>query len=311
MLWLLSAPFQSVLKVLESPNSWEAFRRAGGFTGLLSLIIDLEGAFSDPPLGEVWKSLGHQPLLDLLLLGLHILALAVHLHPVNAHYFETDGFYERLAEALLQLGCFGAEGSEKEKWNEEEASCPKTATDSPSPGKSFQQFVDLAEVTEAPPSPPTTPQTVLPVTLGTCIRLLSYLDQFATGAYSPTELTLGIEADDATDVDKEKLNGPSGHEGVYSGSPPVHFGSSPQSSDTQGRTRGTASSISTVCTESQYRLAFETIWRLLKFQPYLYNHVSVFQLRSLRSIFYFVFFTWPTVGSPAIMLFFIQEPSEL
>lgn len=276
MFWLFSALFQSVLKVLESPNSWEAFRRAGGFTGLLSLIIDLEGAFSDPPQGEVWKSLGHQPLLDLLLLGLHILALAVHLNPVNAHYFETDGFYERLAEALLQLGCFGAEGSEKERWDEEEASCPKTATDSPSPGKSFQQFVDLAEATEAPPSPPTTPQTTLPVTLGTCIRLLSYLDQFATGAYSPPELTMGIEADDASDVDKEELNGPSGHEGVYSGSPLVHFGSSPQSSDTQGRTRGTASSISTVCTESQYRLAFETIWRLLKFQPYLYNHFSVF-----------------------------------
>lgn len=268
--------FQSVLKVLESPNSWEAFRRAGGFTGLLSLMIDLEGALSDPPQGDVWKSLGHQPLLDLLLLGLHILALAVHLHPVNAYYFETDGFYERLAEALLQLGCFHGEGPEKERWNEEQATCPKTPVDSPSPGKSFQQFVELAEATEAPSSLSTTPQTVLPITLRTCIRLLSYLEQFATGAYSPPELTFG--PDDMSDIDKEKPNGPSGPEGVFSGSPPVHFGSSPQSSDIQGRSRGTASSISTVCTESQYRWIFETIWTSLKFQPCSYTVTFDFQI---------------------------------
>ncbi|XP_044069032.1 WD repeat- and FYVE domain-containing protein 4 isoform X3 [Siniperca chuatsi] len=244
---------QSVLKVLESPNSWDAFRRAGGFTGLLSLVIDMEGALSDPPQGEVWKSLGHQPLLDLLLLTLHILALAVHLHTVNAHHFETGGFYERLAEALLQLGCFHTEGPEKEKLDGEEGSCPQTAEDNQSPGKSFYQFVELAEAPETPSSPSTTPQSNLPVTLRTCLRLLSYLDQFATGTYSPLELKLGLEPEDGCDEDKEKQNGPAEHEGVYSGSPPVHLGSDPQSvEDTQGRSRNTAPSISTVSTESQY-----------------------------------------------------------
>ncbi|XP_070696577.1 WD repeat- and FYVE domain-containing protein 4 [Pempheris klunzingeri] len=243
---------QSVLKVLENPNSWDAFRRAGGFTGLLSLVIDMEGALSDPPQGEVWKSLGHQPLLNLLLLTLHILALAVHLCAVNAHHFETGGFYERLAEALLQLGCFHTEGPDKEKFDEEEGSHPNTAEDNQSPGKPFHQFVELAEAPEAPSSSSTL-QPRLPVTLRTCIRLLSYLDQFATGTYSPLELNLGLEHEDGCNVDEEKLNGSAGLEEVCSGSPPVHKGSGPQSVEgTQGRSRNTSHSISTVCTDSQY-----------------------------------------------------------
>ncbi|XP_056292336.1 WD repeat- and FYVE domain-containing protein 4 isoform X5 [Pseudoliparis swirei] len=243
---------QSVRKVLESPNSWDAFRRAGGFTGLLSLVIDMEGALSDPPQGEVWKSLRHQPLLDLLLLTLHILALAVHLHTVNAHHFETGGFYERLAEALLQLGCFHAEGPEKETFDEDESSRLKPAEDNQSPGKSFHQFVEFAEAPEAPSSPFTTPPN-LPVTLRTCIRLLSYLDQFATGTYSPLELNSELEPEDGCDGDREKANGPAGHEGVFSGSPPVHLGSGLQSvEDTHGRSRNKAPSISSVCTDSHY-----------------------------------------------------------
>ncbi|XP_078016803.1 WD repeat- and FYVE domain-containing protein 4 isoform X2 [Epinephelus lanceolatus] len=242
---------QSMLKVLESPNSWDAFRRAGGFTGLLSLVIDMEGALSDPPQGELWKSLGHQPLLDLLLLTLHILALAVHLHTVNAHHFETGGFYERLAEALLQLGCFHTEGPEMDRFDGEEGSCLKTAEDNQSPGKTFHQFVELAGAPGAPSSPFTTSQPNLPVNLRTCIRLLSYLDQFATGTYSSLELNLGQEPKDGCDRDKEK---------VYSGSSAVHLGSGPQSlEDTPGRSRTTAPSISTVCSESQYRFTSDHI----------------------------------------------------
>ncbi|CAJ1067579.1 WD repeat- and FYVE domain-containing protein 4 isoform X1 [Xyrichtys novacula] len=231
---------QSVIKVLESPNSWDAFRRAGGFTGLLSLVIDMEGALSDPPQGEVWKSLGHQPLLDLLLLTLHVLALAVHLHSVNAHHFETGGFYERLAEALLQLGCFHTEDTETGTFDCEE----KDAEETTSSVKPFYDFVELAETPKASSSSSTKPQPDLPLTLRTCVRLLSYLDQFATGTYSPRELYLGLQTEDGCDKDKDGLNGPAGHEGVYSG---------PQSvEDTQGKPRTTSSSFSTVCTESQY-----------------------------------------------------------
>ena len=258
LIWLLSYVFQSVLKVLESPNSWEAFRRAGGFTGLLSLVMDMEGALSDPPQGEVWKTLGHQKLLDLLLLTVHIIALAVHLHTVNAHHFETGGFYERLADALLQLGCFHSEKPKKETWDAEQGSCPETAGDGQPPGKSFHQFIDLAEAAEAPSSHSTT----LPVTLRTCIKLLSFLDQFAAGTYSSQELNLGLQPESGSAVDKEKLNGTAGHEGVCSGSPPALVGSGPQSAvDTQGGSRGTATSVSSVCAESPSRWICVTIWR--------------------------------------------------
>ncbi|XP_062422362.1 WD repeat- and FYVE domain-containing protein 4 isoform X3 [Pungitius pungitius] len=243
---------QSMRKVLESPNSWDAFRRAGGFTGMLSLVIDMEGALSEHPQVEVWKSLGHQPLLDLLLLALHILALAVHLHTVNAHHFETGGFYERLAEALLQLGCFHAGVPEKEKCDEDAVSPPETAEENQSPGKSFHQFVEFAEAPEVLYCPSNPPRPNLPVTLGTCIRLLSYLDRFATGTYSPLELNQGLDPENG--CDKEKANGPAGLEGVYSGSPPVHLGPGQQSmEDTHGRPRNAASSISSACTDSQYR----------------------------------------------------------
>lgn len=255
MVWFvqLLSLFQSVLKVLERPSSWDAFRKAGGFTGLMSLVIDMEGALSDPPQGEVWKSLGHQPLLDLLLLTLHILSLAVHLNAVNAHHFETAGFYERLSEALSQLGCFHSEGHQKEKWCREEDSSPKTAEENQSPEKTFHQFVELAEALKTPFYTPTSPQPNLPVTLQTCIRLMSYLDQFATGTYTPQELSLGLQPEARCEEDKEKMNGPAGREGVCSRSPSVLGQSLQFMEDIRGRSRSTAPSISTVCTESEYR----------------------------------------------------------
>ncbi|KAM3862933.1 LOW QUALITY PROTEIN: WD repeat- and FYVE domain-containing protein 4 [Diretmus argenteus] len=246
---------QSLLKVLESPNSWDAFRRAGGFTGLLSLVVDMEGALSDPPQGAVWGSLDQQRVLDLLLLTLHILALAVHLHPVNAHHFQTGGFYEKLAEALLQLGCFRTEDPEPGNSDRAEDYSPKTAEDNPSHRRSFHQFVELAEAPISATSPSTAPQSEpnLPRTLQTCIRLLSYLEQFSTGTCSAVELNMGLGTDDET------VNEAAGTKGVYAG-PRVHLALDPQSlEDTQGRSRNTGFSISMVCSESQYRFTCDHI----------------------------------------------------
>uniref|UniRef100_A0A3Q2NX03 WDFY family member 4 n=1 Tax=Fundulus heteroclitus TaxID=8078 RepID=A0A3Q2NX03_FUNHE len=197
---------KSVLRVLESPNSWDPFRKAGGFTGLLSLMVDMEGALADPPEGEVWKTLGPQQLLDLILLTLHIMALAVHLHVVNAHHFDTGGFYERLSDALLHLGCFHVEGP---KWDGEKCSCPKASDENQSPGESFFRFVEFAEASATPNS---SPKQSLPITLQTCIRLLSYLDHFATGTYSPQ--ALGPKPDGQGVENNETLFGPGGCEGV-------------------------------------------------------------------------------------------------
>lgn len=231
---------QSVLKVLQTPNSLDAFRRAGGFTGLLSLVVDMEGALADPPREEVWNLLGYQQLLNLLLLCLHILNLAVHLHTVNAHHFETGGFYEKLGEALLQLGCFHTENPQKD--SEEWGTYFKTSEGNQAPLKSFHQFVELSEPPEASSSSPSScssSQLKLPPNLQTCIRLLSYLDQFSTGTYSPFEL---LEVESACD------------EGLYSRSPSVHLRSGPHSvEDIQKRCRNASPSISSISTETQDR----------------------------------------------------------
>uniref|UniRef100_H3DGI6 Alfy-like armadillo-like repeat domain-containing protein n=1 Tax=Tetraodon nigroviridis TaxID=99883 RepID=H3DGI6_TETNG len=214
----------SVLKVLEAPNSLDAFRRAGGFTGLLSLVVDMEGALADPPREEVWKLLGYQQLLDLLLLLLHILNLAVHLHTVNAHHFETGGFYEKLGEALLQLGCFHTESPQND---------------------SFHQFVELSADPGASSSSCSTSQLKLPLNLRTCVRLLSYLDQFATGTYSPFDF---LEVESACD------------EGLYSRSPSVDLRSGPHSvEDIQKRCRDTSPSISSVSSETQDRFSCDHV----------------------------------------------------
>lgn len=218
---------------MENPNSWDAFRRAGGFTGLLSLVMDMEGAMCHPPQGEAWKTLGHQSLLDLLLLTIHILTLAVHVHTVNAHHFESAGFYERLAEALLQLGCFHSGAPEN---------CRQASEDSRSPGKSFQQFVELAKASRDAGA---APQLSLPLPLRTCVHLLSSLDQFTTGTYSPLDVNVEMEPGNGCGGDEEELNGGAGQEGLRSGSP--------SADDAQGRSRNAANSVSTVCSESQYR----------------------------------------------------------
>ncbi|XP_077351149.1 WD repeat- and FYVE domain-containing protein 4 isoform X2 [Festucalex cinctus] len=244
---------QSMWKVLESPNSLDAFRRAGGFTGMLSLVLDMEGGLADPPRGEVWRSIGHQPLLDLLLLALRILASAVHLNRVNAHFFQTGGFYEKLAEALLELGCFH---SDRSRWVADEGCFIKTAEDHRPPGRSFYQFVELAE--EAP-SCHSSSSVKLPVTLRTCIRLLSYLDHFATGLYSPLDLNFALELGNACEGDRNKLNGTLAYEGMHSMSPAVHIGPVQQSvEDLQGTCRTTGSSISTVL-QSQSRFTCDHV----------------------------------------------------
>ncbi|XP_054655209.1 WD repeat- and FYVE domain-containing protein 4 isoform X2 [Dunckerocampus dactyliophorus] len=246
---------QSVLKVLESPNSWDAFRRAGGFTGMLSLVLDMEGALADPPLGEAWQSVGHQPLLDVLLLTLHILASAVHLHVVNAHFFQTGGYYERLAEALLQLGCFHTERRERSRWETEDRCFVKTAEDRQPLGKSFHQFVELAQEVPAGPS---SPSVHLPITLRACIRLISYLDHFATGHCSSLDFNFGLEPGNGCDGDQKKINVLTGHDG--SSASPVHMGPvQPSLADIQGSGRATRTSISTAYFDSQSRFTCEHI----------------------------------------------------
>ncbi|XP_051506796.1 WD repeat- and FYVE domain-containing protein 4-like isoform X2 [Myxocyprinus asiaticus] len=160
---------KSIMKVLENPNSWNAFRTAGGFNGLLSIVVDMEGSLLQQPVG-VWASLCRQSLVELLLLTLHTIALAVHVHPVNSHFFHTSGVCEKLDEALHKLGCF--QGGVPLETDKDSSLC-----------RSFQQFVEMVE----------RPEPQLPPPLGDCVKLLGFLEQFATGLSLAADPCAGIQ----------------------------------------------------------------------------------------------------------------------
>ncbi|KAG7334069.1 hypothetical protein KOW79_002476 [Hemibagrus wyckioides] len=167
----------SILKVLDNPNSWNAFRTAGGFTGLLSMLVDMEGSLLQQPLG-VWACLSHQGLMELMLLTLHTMATAVQLHPVNAHFFQVTNLYERLAEALLQIGCF--------------LGGPPVAIDPTKDHRTFQDFLKLTESSGC----------VLPAPLQDCIRVLKFLEQFGTGL--STAIDLCAELKESTEIEENQ-----------------------------------------------------------------------------------------------------------
>lgn len=160
------------MKVLENPNSWNAFRTSGGFTGLLSIVVDMEGSLLEAPMGP-WTLLSRQSLVELLLLTLHTLALAVHVHPVNAHFFHTTGVCEKLGDAMLQLGCF-------------QRGVPMETDKENSDCRTFQQFVEAAE----------RPEPQLPPPFGDCVKLLGFLEQFATGVSLAADPCTGLQDND-------------------------------------------------------------------------------------------------------------------
>ncbi|KAL0964144.1 hypothetical protein UPYG_G00319710 [Umbra pygmaea] len=251
---------QSILKLLENPNCCGAFRRARGFTGLLSLVVDMEGALGDP--GVVWGAVGQQGVLDLLLLTLQTLALAVNLDPVNSHHFQAEGYYEKLAEALLQLGCFQAQGQEQLEVHAERivsiglAKGCSVMEDPFSDGRKFYHFVELSGNPQLTP----TLESQLPPSLQACVRLISYLDQFATG--SSAALMVGHVGDEREAVGEEREAGGEGESQGRGGQ-----GEMPQTlqptthtqQELQKRSRHSVHSVSTVCSENNYSVTFDLI----------------------------------------------------
>lgn len=116
--------------------------------------------------------------MELLLLTLYTIAMAVHLHPVNAHYFHITNLYERLAEALLQIGCFlgGA----------------PVDLDTSKDGRTFQEFLKLTECSGSP----------LPAPLQDCIRILDFLEQFGTGITMAVDLC--AELKESTEIEENQ-----------------------------------------------------------------------------------------------------------
>ncbi|XP_062943018.1 WD repeat- and FYVE domain-containing protein 4 [Cynocephalus volans] len=151
---------KSLLRILETAKGRAAFRVSSGFNGLLSLLSDLEGSLHGPPL-QTWGAVSPSQTLELVLHTLCALSAALHLDPVNGDFFRRNGLFEKLAEDLCLLGCFGAP-------EEEGAPLPSWADTKPRP------FADLLSAAFASYSP-------LPPSMQSCLQILSFLDSMARG----------------------------------------------------------------------------------------------------------------------------------
>lgn len=141
------------------------------------MLVDMEGSLLQQPVG-VWASLSHQDLMELLLLTLYTMSTAVHLHPVNAHFFHITKLYERMAEALLQIGCF--------------LGGTPAYLDTPKDHRTFQDFLKLIENSGSP----------LPAPLKDCIRVLDFLEQFGTGISMAIDLC--DELNESTEITENR-----------------------------------------------------------------------------------------------------------
>lgn len=146
--------------MLETPKGRAAFRVSSGFNGLLSLLSDLEGSLREPPL-PLWGAVAPSQTLDLVLHTLGAVSAALHLDPVNGDFFRRNGLFEKLAEDLCLLGCFGAP---------EEEGAPQHSGEI----TKARPFADLLSVAFSSASP-------FPPKVQRCLQVLSFLDSMASG----------------------------------------------------------------------------------------------------------------------------------
>ncbi|XP_036079371.1 WD repeat- and FYVE domain-containing protein 4 isoform X5 [Rousettus aegyptiacus] len=151
---------KSLLRILENPKGRAAFRISSGFNGLLSLLSDLEGSLQDPPL-QMWGIVIPSQTLDLILHTLCAVSAALHLDPVNGDFFKRNGLFEKLAEDLCLLGCFGAleeEGAPLNSWED----------------KKPRPFADLLSMAFSSAGS-------FPPKIQSCLQILSFLDDMVSG----------------------------------------------------------------------------------------------------------------------------------
>ncbi|KAG8519674.1 WD repeat- and FYVE domain-containing protein 4 [Galemys pyrenaicus] len=152
---------KSLLRILETAKGRAAFRVSSGFNGLLSLLSDLEGSLQEPAMPS-WGLVSPSQTLDLILHTLCAMAAALHLDPVNGDFFRRNGLFEKLAEDLCLLGCFGA--------LEKEDAPPHTWSDTKA--RPFTDFLSVAFSSTCP----------LPPKIQSCLQILGFLDSMAGGS---------------------------------------------------------------------------------------------------------------------------------
>ncbi|XP_057626452.1 WD repeat- and FYVE domain-containing protein 4 [Chionomys nivalis] len=175
---------KSLLRILETPKGHAAFRVSSGFNGLLSLLSDLEGSLQVPVV-PTWGSVSLSQTLELVLHTLCVMSAALHLDPVNEHFFRTKGLFEKLAEDLCLLGCFGAP--------EEEGAQRLSSSD-----MKARPFVDLLSCAFSSSCP-------FPPRLQSCLKILSFLDSMASGTlHLRRDLMEPARAEQEPSVDAQK-----------------------------------------------------------------------------------------------------------
>lgn len=151
---------KSLLRILETPKGHAAFRVSSGFNGLLSLLSDLEGSLQVPEV-TTCGAVSPSQTLELVLHTLCVVSAALHLDPVNEHFFRSNGLFEKLAEDLCLLGCFGTPEEERTRW------------DSSSDMKA-RPFMDLLSCAFSS-------SCQFPPRLQSCLQILSFLESMASG----------------------------------------------------------------------------------------------------------------------------------
>ncbi|XP_060047361.1 WD repeat- and FYVE domain-containing protein 4 isoform X1 [Erinaceus europaeus] len=184
---------KSLLRILESPKGRAAFRLSSGFNGLLSLLSDLEGSLQEPPL-QTWEVVTPSQTLDLILHTFCAMSAALNLDLVNSDFFRRHGLYEKLAEDLCLLGCFGApeeEGAPMHSWTDVKA-------------RPLTDFLSAAFSSSSP----------LPSKIKSCLRILSFLDCIVRGTLH-LDLNESLKVGQETVMDAQKGEASSDPEGNF------------------------------------------------------------------------------------------------
>uniref|UniRef100_A0A5F7Z9T5 WDFY family member 4 n=1 Tax=Macaca mulatta TaxID=9544 RepID=A0A5F7Z9T5_MACMU len=175
---------KSLLRILETPKGRAAFRVSSGFNGLLSLLSDLEGSLQEPPL-QAWGVVSPRQTVELVLYTLCAVSAALHWDPVNDNFFRRNGLFEKLAEDLCLLGCFGA--------LEEESALLRSWADTKA-----RPFADLLGTAFSSSGS-------LPPRIQSCLQILGFLDSMASGTlHLRGDLKESLRAKQGPVVDAQK-----------------------------------------------------------------------------------------------------------